>query len=89
MSAKIIIFQELVNDVAFTFYEDLPEDLTVKAYISSQVSHLTDELVVNIALWKDDKRLVKTDYYIKELDDIDRLGIFLSLLRNNFMTSNL
>lgn len=89
MSAKIIIFQELVNDVAFTFYEDLPEDLTVKAYISSQVSHLTDELVVNIALWKDDKRLVKTDYYIKELDDIDRLGIFLSLLWNNFMTSNL
>ena len=83
MSGQYI--QELVNDLV----QDFPQDLQTKAFITSETNEASNNVKVKILLVKGGKTLMKIKYYVRSADDVNRFGLFLSLLKEDFMTSNL
>lgn len=88
MSTQYI--HQLAENLAYEFLEEtMSMDLPVEAKIFSEINNFTEQVRLIIHLVKDNMTFLKTVYYVRHVSDINRIGLLLRLLKDNFMTSDL
>ena len=79
---------KLTSDLAFDFLEET-HNLQTKVIVSGEIDLPQNLVIMLIVIVSDDTKILRTEYYLWHVDDIKNFGLFLDLLQNKFLKSDL
>ena len=79
---------ELTSDLAFNFLEET-HNLQTKAIVSKEIDLCQNLVKMLIGIVNDDTKILRTEYYLQHVYDINNFGLFLDFLQNRLLTSDL